>query len=95
VGIGLLRIIGRWKWKVYILFSEEFIPYLCGCSHDVTERLCVHNAGKVKATKNGVPWIVIYTETVGDYKEARKRELYYKERRWTEKNSTDIQGKNS
>ena len=66
------------QWKVYVLLSGRIRRTYVGCSQDVVNRLRQHNLGKVKATKYGVPWRLIYEEYCNDYKEARRRERYYK-----------------
>ena len=65
-------------WQVYVLYSERLDRSYVGCSADVDRRVSTHNAGQVTATRSGVPWRVIYVETVGRYAEARRRERYYK-----------------
>jgi len=37
-----------------------------------------HNAGHSKATRHGIPWAVVHTETVSNRAEAARRERYYK-----------------
>ena len=66
------------QWKLSILLSENIKRTYVGCSHDVINRLHQHNSGKVKATMYGIPWRLIHEEYCTDYKEARKRERYYK-----------------
>ena len=66
------------EWKVYILFSKKLSRTYTGCSSDVETRLDRHNSGRVRATKYGIPWKLIYQEKAGSYKEARKRERYFK-----------------
>ena len=64
------------KWKVYILFSRALTKTYTGCTSDVDARLKYHNSGR--STKHGVPWVLIYEEPAEDYKEARRRERYFK-----------------
>ncbi len=66
------------EWKVYILFSDKLSRTYTGCSSDVHKRIKQHNAGKVRATKYGIPWQLIFEETIGSYREARVRERYFK-----------------
>ena len=49
-----------------------------GISENVNERIIKHNSGGVKSTKSYAPWEIIHTEDVGTYKEATKKEKYYK-----------------
>lgn len=63
---------------VYILKSTERRKTYTGYTNDLTRRLHEHNAGRVPFTRRFHPWRVIYTETVGDEQEAKKRERYWK-----------------
>lgn len=51
-----------------------------GSTHenDPNKRFQNHNSGKVKSTKSGRPWKLVYTEKFDNYTEARKRELFLK-----------------
>jgi putative endonuclease len=63
---------------VYILFSEKDNGLYVGCSHNVSKRIIEHNSGKVIATKNRRPLVVIHTEEIKDKGEAFNRERYLK-----------------
>ena len=63
---------------VYILLSEKDNKLYVGCSHNVSERIIEHNSGKVIATKNRRPLVVIHIEEVRDKGEAFNRERYLK-----------------
>lgn len=63
---------------VYILFSKKDKKLYVGCSHNVSGRIIEHNSGKVGATKNRRPFIVIYTEEFDDKGKAFNRERYLK-----------------
>ncbi len=63
---------------VYILFSKKDNKLYVGCSHDVSKRIIEHNSGKVLATKNRRPLVVIYTEEFKNKSEAFNRERYLK-----------------
>lgn len=65
-------------WFVYIIFSKTRNKTYVGCASDVNRRLANHNAGRVKSTRFGVPWHVVYTEQLESYSLARKKEKYYK-----------------
>jgi putative endonuclease len=52
--------------------------YYIGHTADIEERLTRHNAGKVTATKNKGPWIVVYYEIFDNKQQASSRELYIK-----------------
>ena len=66
------------KYKIYILFSDAYRKTYVGFSENTIERLEKHNSGAVTSTKKFRPWRIVFEEDVNDYKEARKRELYYK-----------------
>ncbi len=65
-------------YYVYLLESQKTGIWYVGMSANPEERLVQHNRGKSKFTKGHIPWILLYKEEVGDLKEARKREKYYK-----------------
>ena len=52
------------KYIVYILFSESIQRYYVGQIDDFSNRLERHNAGRVKSTKYGMPWKLIYNVEV-------------------------------
>ena len=66
------------EWAVYVLLSERLGRTYVGCSSDVPLRLSQHNAGAVRATRNGTPWRLALTEPAGTYEQALHRERYYK-----------------
>ncbi|MDO8614925.1 MAG: GIY-YIG nuclease family protein [Dehalococcoidia bacterium] len=63
---------------VYILRSERTGRYYTGYSADPQRRLEDHNRGQVKATRYGIPWSLVYTESFGEAREARQREYKLK-----------------
>ena len=63
---------------VYVLKSEKDGKLYIGQTNNITQRLEYHNRGKVKATKNRVPFKIIYYEEVKTRAEAMKREKYLK-----------------
>ena len=65
---------------VYILESLKSQLRYTGSSHANSgiERLKLHNAGKVKSTKSGRPWVIVREEFFATYTDARKRELFLK-----------------
>ena len=72
---------------VYILFSETKNNFYVGSSrkNEAIGRLKEHNAGRIKSTKSGLPWIIVYEEQHLNYTNARKRELFLKSgvgRKW-------------
>jgi len=66
------------EFYIYVIQSERDGIWYVGLSSDPKSRLNQYNAGKSKFTKGHLPWILIYTEKVGDLPEARKKEKYYK-----------------
>ena len=63
---------------VYILRSAVIGRLYTGSTADVQDRLRRHNAGESKATRHGIPWTLIRTETFATRAEAVRRERYYK-----------------
>ena len=65
---------------VYILKSKLNGKHYVGSSHEESARtrFAAHNGGKVRSTKSGRPWELIYEEKHPDYTSARKRENYLK-----------------
>ena len=59
---------------VYILVSLKTGKHYIGCTRDHMIRLSYHNNGRVRSTKNGVPWKIIYIEKFPTKREAYKRE---------------------
>jgi putative endonuclease len=62
----------------YILFSVTKNKYYIGSCQDVHRRLERHNAGATISTKNGRPWIIVYTEMYNTKTEAICREIQIK-----------------
>ena len=80
---------------VYILFSESRQRTYVGCSNDWGERLKTHNAGRVAATRPGIPWRLVHLEEMETLLLARRRESYLKTsagRRWMNKTLGDLSG---
>ena len=77
---------------VYVLWSEKLRKRYIGSCEDVQRRLSEHNRGKVRFTKGGIPWVVVYQEQCANRSEARKRELYLKSgigRQWLDQHLAD------
>jgi len=64
--------------SVYILRSERNGRYYTGHSASPQRRLEDHNRGRVKATRHGRRWALVYAEECADATAARKREYYMK-----------------
>ena len=65
-------------WYVYLLKSVSFRKSYVGCTDNVKRRLDEHNSGKSLFTKRFKPWQVLKVEEFRTYKDARKRERFYK-----------------
>jgi putative endonuclease len=66
------------KYYAYILRSETHGTYYYGSSNDVSKRLKVHNAGKVRYTRGRRPWVLHYEEEFSTRAEAYQRERFFK-----------------
>jgi putative endonuclease len=65
----------------YIIQSQKSERYYIGHTQDIIIRLIYHNSGKVKATKNKGPWVLVYTEMYETKLEANRRELEIKSKK--------------
>ena len=63
---------------VYILHSRSLNRYYIGHTEDIENRIRLHNAGKVKSTKNGIPWNIKHIEKFNTKNDAYRRELQIK-----------------
>lgn len=63
---------------VYILYSSSLNRYYVGHTENLKTRLTLHNAGKVRSTKRGVPWVVKYIEKFDNKNDTYRRELQIK-----------------
>ncbi len=59
---------------VYVIKSKKIKKLYYGFSSDLKARIQSHNQGNNIATKDGVPWELIYYEAYKSEKDARKRE---------------------
>ena len=66
------------KFYTYILKSQKFNRYYYGHSQNLSERLKIHNYGKVRSTKAFRPWTIHYFESFSTKSEAYRRELFFK-----------------
>ena len=62
----------------YVLRSLKTGRRYVGSCDDLGERIRRHNAGESKATKHGVPWVLVHSESFLTRSEAAQREQYYK-----------------
>lgn len=63
---------------VYILLSEATHKFYFGSAKDLKNRMSLHNSGKVKSTKPGMPWKLVWYAGFSTEKEAREFEQYLK-----------------
>jgi putative endonuclease len=66
---------------VYILYSEKLDKYYVGSTNDLLRRLNDHNRGKTNYSKQGVPWILKYSEEYSRRQEAYSREIEIKKKK--------------
>ena len=62
----------------YVLRSQKTGRRYVGSCENLSERIRRHNAGESKATKQGVPWVLVHGESFATRSEAAQRERYYK-----------------
>ena len=65
-------------FTVYVLCSERTGKRYVGSTKNLPVRLEQHNRGKVRSTKAGLLWRVVYAEVFRTNREARRRELSLK-----------------
>jgi putative endonuclease len=65
-------------FTVYVLKSASLKKKYIGSTGNLPARLRQHNQGKVRATKGGRPWTIVYHELFQTNVEARRRELSLK-----------------
>lgn len=63
---------------VYILYSKKDRRLYTGCTSDIVQRLKDHETGKVYATRNRRPLVLIHAEEYPDKGEAFQRERFLK-----------------
>jgi putative endonuclease len=68
------------RYFTYILFSYTNGRYYIGHTEDIIKRLEDHNNGFCKSTKHGVPWHIVFTNSVETRGEAMKLENSIKKR---------------
>ena len=65
-------------YSVYAIYSPKHKRIYVGMSKNIKRRISEHNSGMVKSSRAYGPWLLIYSEVVGERAEARKKEKYYK-----------------
>jgi putative endonuclease len=63
---------------VYVLRSETIRRRYVGSCANLAQRLQRHNSGQSKATKHGVPWLLLHVESFPTRAKAMQRERYFK-----------------
>jgi putative endonuclease len=63
---------------LYVIKSDQNGDLYVGITQDVETRLKDHQNGKNRYTKGLRPWNLVHVEEFEDWKEARKKEKYYK-----------------
>jgi putative endonuclease len=65
-------------FSVYVLKSASLGKRYVGSTANLVARLQQHNQGRVRATKGGRPWELVYSEDFPSNAEARRREISLK-----------------
>jgi len=65
-------------FHVYVLRSRVTGRHYTGSTADLADRIRRHNAGLSKATRHGVPWELVHTESFATRAEAMRRERQLK-----------------
>ncbi len=65
-------------YKIYILQSLKSNKFYIGHTSDIEKRLFEHNNKRVRSTKYGAPWRIVYSENFGTKSEAFRREMEIK-----------------
>ena len=76
-------------YYTYILKSLKSGKFYFGHSENLSERLKIHNKGKVTYTRPFRPWVIHYFEEFDSRSEAYRRELFFKSkegRQWLKEN---------
>lgn len=63
---------------LYVLRSRRTKRLYKGLTSDLKNRVKEHNEGKVRSTRDYLPWDLIYYEAFKSKKDARREELFLK-----------------
>lgn len=66
------------SYAVYILYSKKDKKLYVGCTSNLSRRIKDHNYGKVLATKNRRPLVIVYSEKCQNKSAAFQREKFLK-----------------
>jgi putative endonuclease len=69
---------GEGEFWVYVLRSQKTGRFYTGSCSDLRHRFEEHNRGESKATRHGVPWVLMLCEQFASRSEAARRELFLK-----------------
>jgi putative endonuclease len=64
----------KMKFFAYILCSQKTNGYYVSSTQNLLDRVESHNKNRVKSTKHGVPWDLVYSEEFDTRSAAFKRE---------------------
>ena len=65
-------------YHAYVLYSPSTGKHYYGHTASLESRLSIHNKGKVRSTKSGIPWKLKYSEVFRTRSEAYRREFFSK-----------------
>ena len=65
---------------VYILESKSLSKYYTGQCNDLSDRLRRHNSGQTPSIKHGIPWELVWSQSVVSRAEAMALEKKIKSR---------------
>ncbi|PYJ41614.1 MAG: endonuclease [Verrucomicrobia bacterium] len=63
---------------VYVLKNQKTGRRYIGSCRSIVDRLHRHNSGQSKATRHGMPWSLVHSESFRTRTEAVRREMFYK-----------------
>jgi putative endonuclease len=68
----------NYMYYVYIIHSQKSNKLYKGSTADLKQRIKEHNSEKVKSTKSGVPWTLLYYEAFTNKTDALIEERFLK-----------------
>jgi len=77
---------------VYVLRSQLTGRLYTGSTADLEDRLRRHNEGRSPATRHGVPWALVHSESFATRSQAVRRERYLKTGRGRDELKRLVQG---
>ena len=63
---------------IYVLQSTKTGRRYVGSCDNLDERIRRHNLGHSKATRHGIPWTLMHSESFSSRAEATRKERFYK-----------------